>query len=314
MRCLRVSIFLLKGDYMRILSAIYLEKDGVEKEIHPREITARNYENKLKGKLYCPTENCPARISFSRGKTVHFRTWRFDEHLRNCLYYFDRIPMSLGRNTTNTISVDITYDRRQNALQDAFVKMNLSEEEKEILQKNRAASGARKRERAVTITKRNATSFQMVLFDGDLYEDELLHRRRNISKRFVDEIAISDIGEIRLIMGKVKNSKKEGEVAEIVIENNKETITVVFEEAFVAEPLNRSYLNKFWAIERLLDQLGQVQFTGIGDVRENVRLNRLELAIYTGTDFRINNLDMFVLAGRYTRADLEEGYLLRVSN
>ncbi|WP_318617059.1 hypothetical protein [Sporosarcina sp. YIM B06819] len=42
---------------MRILSAIYLEKDGVKKEIHPKEITARTYENEIKGKLYCPTEN-----------------------------------------------------------------------------------------------------------------------------------------------------------------------------------------------------------------------------------------------------------------
>ena len=104
---------------MRILSAIYSGKDGVRKEVHPREITTRIYENELKGKLYCPTENCSARISFSNDKTA-----------------------------------------------------------------------------------------QMVLFDGDLYEDEIIHRRRNISKRFVDEITASDIGEIRLIMGKVKSIKQ----------------------------------------------------------------------------------------------------------
>ena len=291
---------------MRILSAIYLDKDGVTKEIHPREITARIYENKLKGKLYCPTENCPAKISFSSGKTAHFRTWRFDEHSRDCLFYFDRIPMSLGRNTTNIISVEITYNRRQNALQDAFVQMNLTEEEKEIRQKNRAATGARKKERAVTNARRNESSIQMVLFEGDLYEDELLLRRRNISKRFVDEITSSDIGEIRLIMGNLKSIQQLGEVAEMVIENNKETITVVFEEAFTAERLNSSYLKKFWSIERLADQHGQVQFTGIGDVRENVRRNRLELAIYMGSDFRVNNWDMFVLAGRFAREDLVE--------
>lgn len=291
---------------MRILSAIYLDKDGVEKEILPREITARIYENELKGKLYCPTENCPAKISFSSRKTAHFRTWRFDEHSRDCLFYFDRIPMSLGRNTTNIISVEITYNRRQNALQDAFVQMNLTEEEKEIRQRNRAATGARKKERAVTNAKRNASSIQMVLFDGDLYEDELLLRRRNISKRFVDEITSSDIGGIRLIMGNVKSIQQLGEVAELVIENNKETITVVFEEAFTAERLNSSYLKKFWSIERLVDQQGQVQFTGIGDMRENVRRNRLELAIYMGSDFRVNNWDMFVLAGWFAREDLKK--------
>lgn len=292
---------------MRILSAIYLAKDGVKKEIHPREITTRIYENELKGKLYCQTENCPARISFSGGKKAHFRTWRFDDHSSECLFYFDRIPMNLGRHTTNIISVEIAFGRRQNALQDAFIQMNLSEEEKEILQKNRDESGKRTKKRAVTIDKRNATSVQMVLFDGELYEDEVIHHRRNISKRFVDEITTSDIGEIRLIMGKVKSSGRLGEVAEIIIENNKEAITVVFEEAFIAEPLNRSYLNKFWTIERSLGQLAQVQFTGIGEVRENVRMNRLELVIYAGTDFRINNRDMFVLAAQFAREDLESG-------
>ena len=292
---------------MRILSAIYAADDGVEKEVYPREITPRIYENELKGKLYCPTENCPARISFSSGKTAHFRTWRFDEHSSDCIFYFDRIPMNLGWNTTNTISVEITFDRRQNALQDAFIQMNLTEEEKETLRRDRAASRGRTKKRAVTAAKKNTTSMQLVLFDGELYEDELAHRRRNISKRFVDEITESDIGEIRLVMSEVKNIKLLGEVAEIIIEYNNEIITVVFEEAFTAEPLNSSYLNKFWSIKRLLDRLEQIQFTGIGDVRKNAKTNRLELVIYAGTDFKINNTDMFRLAAQFAREDLEPG-------
>ena len=53
----------------------------------------------------------------------------------DCLYYFDRIPMNLGRNTTDTISVEIPHARRQNALDDAYIQMNLSDEEKKALQK-----------------------------------------------------------------------------------------------------------------------------------------------------------------------------------
>ena len=292
---------------MRILSAIYLVNDGVKKEIHPSEITPRVYENELKGKLYCLTENCPARISFSSGKTAHFRTWRFDTHSSNCIFHFDRIPMNLGRNTTNTISVEINFARRQNALEDAYKQMNLTEEEREAQLKNRTNPGKRRKQRAVTLVKRNATSIQLVLFDGALFEDERIHRRRNIYKRFVDQITASDIGEIRLIMGKVQSSKQLGVAAEITIENNKEVITVVFEEAFVAEPLNRSYLNKFWSIERLLHQFTQVQFTGIGDIRRSKRTNRVELVIYAGTDFRINNRDISALATQYTIENIRLG-------
>lgn len=290
---------------MRILSAIYSADDGVKREIHPREITPRIYENELKGKLYCPTENCPARISFSSGKTAHFRTWRLDEHSSECIFYFDRIPMNLGWSITNTISVEISFDRRQNALRDAFRQMNLTEEEKEALRRDRAASRARTKKRAVVAAKTNRTSMQMVLFDGELNEDELVHRRRNISKRLVDEITESDIGEIRLVMGRVKSIQQFGEVAEIIIEYNHQIITVVFEEAFTAEPLNSSYLNKFWSIGRLLERQAHIQFTGIGDIRKNIKTNRLELVIYAGTDFKVNDTDMFRLAARFMREDLD---------
>ena len=65
--------------------------------------------------------------------------------------------------------------------------------------------------------------------------------------------------KVRLVMGKVKNSTEVGDVAEIIVENNNQVITVVFEEAFIAEPLNRSYLNKFWSINQLLNQQLPVQ-------------------------------------------------------
>lgn len=102
----------------------------------------------------------------------------------------------------------------------------------------------------------------------------------------------------------MKSVKEVEEVAEIVVVYNNEIITVVFEETFIAERLNRSYLNNFWAIERLLSRGNQVLFTGIGDVRKNSRTNRLELVIYMGADFKVNNIDMSSLAARFAREDL----------
>jgi len=280
------------------MSAIYFEDNGVKKEIQLRKVTSHAYKNKLKGKLCCPMKDCPARISFSGGKYPHFKTWRFDKHSVDCLYYFDRIPMSLGRNTTDAISVEIPHARRRNALDDAYIQMNLSDEEKKDLQKSR--SNTRTNTREITKAKVNEKSVQLVLFDGGLYEDEQIHSRRNISKRFVDEITELDLDKIRLVMGKVKNSLEVGDVAEIVVENNDQVITVVFEEAFTAEPLNRSYLNKFWSINQLLNQHLPVQFTGIGDIRKKVGKNRLELVILAGTDFRIDGGDMSTLATQLT--------------
>jgi hypothetical protein len=281
---------------MRIMSAFYRNDNGFEKEIHLEEVTTHVYTKKLKRKIFCPTENCTARISYSGGRYPHFRTWRYDQHSVNCPYYYDRVPINLGRNVTDIVSVEISYNRRQNALNDAYIQMNLSVEEREALRNSR--SKPRDRVREITHRKDSVKAEQLVLFDSELYEDELMFRRRNISKRLVDGITASDIGEIRLVMGKIASNLEDGSTAEIVVENNNKVIVVVFEESFTADPYNSSYLNKFWAIDQVLNREQVVQFTGIGDIRKNTRSKRLELVIHAGTDFRINNRDMSALAAQ----------------
>lgn len=290
---------------MRILSAVlYLGDDRKMKEITLSDVTSSIYENKFKGNLYCPSNNCSAKISYSGGKRAHFKTWRMDEHSEECIFHFDRIAISIGSNTTDMVNVEIPFSRRQNALEEAFRLMNLSPEERAV-QRNNSDFQSRDKERAIIKTKRNVSSVQMVLFDGEEYDKQLVLRRTYIYKRLVDDITISDIGKIRLIMGYAVRIKSTGEVAEIIVENNRHSITVVFEEAFKFERLNSSYLNKFWAIERLKEESGSVQFTGIGEVRKNSATGRLELVIYLGSDFKVNNKDMSSLATQLKLKDLE---------
>ncbi|WP_153721074.1 hypothetical protein [Sporosarcina cascadiensis] len=290
---------------MRILSAVYVADDGIKKELILRDITSFIYEDQLKGKLYCPSENCKARISYSRGKKAHFRTWRMDEHSNECIFRFDRIALNTGVNTTETINVEIPYSRKQKALQEAFRIMNLSEEER-AAQSSNTDSKPRSRERVITRSKKSVTGMQMVLFDGEEYDHQLLKPRTYIWKRLVDEITLKDIGEIRLVMGNVVSVRKIGEVAELVVEHNNQSIKVVFEEAFIAERLNSSYLNKFWTIERLMKETGNVQFTGIGDIRKKSVVEVPELVIYHGSDFKVNNIDMSSLAVQFVRRNFEE--------
>lgn len=278
------------------MSAFYRDENGNEKEIHLGELTTHIYNSNFKGKLYCLTGDCKSRISFSGGRYPHFRTWRYDQHSEKCPYYYDRVPVNLGRNVTDMLSIEISYNRRQNALNDAYIQMNLSEKELVELRNSRSSPKAKVRE--ITTRKKSVKGEQLVLFDGDLYEDELTFRRRNISKRLVDGITESDIGEIRLVMGTISYSLEEGNIAQIVVKNNDKQITVVFEESFTADPYNSSYLNKFWAINQVLEREQVVQFTGIGDVRKNTRSKRLELVIHAGTDFRINNRDMSAVASQ----------------
>lgn len=289
---------------LRILSTIYLAGDGTKTEITLRDITSTIYENKFKGNLYCPSKNCSAKISYSRGRKAHFKTWRMDKHSNDCIFQFDRIAMNTGENTTNTINVEIPSDRKQNALAEAFRMMNLSDEEI-AASHNNSTLKPRIKQRAITGSKKNVTGMQMVLFEGEEFDDQLVKPRAYICKRLVDEIRKTDIGKVRLVMGSVVNVKSVNEVAEIVVENNNQRIKVVFEEAFIAERLNSSYLNKYWSIERLMKETDSVQFTGIGDVRMKSIAESPELVIYHGSDFKINNIDMSSLAAQFTRRDIE---------
>ena len=289
---------------LRILSAIYLADDGTKSEITLRDITSTIYENKFKGNLYCPSENCSAKISYSRGKKAHFKTWRMDKHSSDCIFQFDRIAMNTGENITSTVHVESPSDRKQNALAEAFRMMNLSDEEIAAIHTNSTLK-PRIKQRAITGSKKNVTGMQMVLFEGEEFDDQLVKPRAYICKRLVDEIRKTDIGKVRLVMGNIVGVKSVDEVAEIVVENNNQRIKVVFEEAFIAERLNSSYLNKYWSIERLMKETDNVQFTGIGDVRMKSIAESPELVIYHGSDFKINNKDMSSLAAQFTRRDIE---------
>ncbi|MDV6379000.1 hypothetical protein ORD22_12330 [Sporosarcina sp. GW1-11] len=289
---------------MSILSAIYLAVDGTKTEILLSDITATMYENKLKRNLYCPTENCPARIIFSGGKKAHFRTWRLDKHSSDCEFQFDRIPENIGVNTTGTINVEIPHSRRQKALQEAFRIMNLSEEDLKPHLGNSPIK-PRNKKRTITIAKKNVTGAQLVLFEGEEYDHQLVKPRTYICKRFVDEIKEMDIGKIRLVMGYVVGIRSVGVVSEIQVGHNNQLITAVFEEAFISDRFNSSYVNKFWSIERLRKETGSIRFTGIGEIRKNAATKRMELAIYRGSDFKVDNIDMSNLASQFTIRDLK---------
>ncbi len=84
-------------------------------------------------------------------------------------------------------------------------------------------------------------------------------------------------------------------VAEIIVGHQQEEIKVVFEERFKKEPLNRSYLNKFWAIKELLSVKKVVVFNGVGEISED-RLGSYELSISLGSDIHLNGEDLYNIA------------------
>ena len=138
----------------------------------------------------------------------------------------------------------------------------------------------------------------MTLYDGHLLEEDALVKGKAIRKKFVDELTMKDVGQVRLVIGYIDSMELVDSVAELVIQYNDIQVKVVYPEAFIKERLNRSYLNKFDAIYKVLESEQPATFTGIGEIQVNDE-QTMELIIYTGADFKINNTDLSLLAKRY---------------
>lgn len=281
---------------MRIVEARFIQGDNIE-VIPLSNMTTRDYENIYQGNLYCPTQNCNARIVYSGGLRPHYRTWNHDNHTRGCIHEFERLPIRRGTYTDETLSVDIGYDRRQNALKEAVKLLNMTDEEIEH-ERERRAGYRNNRPRPTTAIGQSSTGANVVstLAGGDTSETAIGIRGRNLSKRYVDGISRSDIGEVRLVMGELVGIDSINVVANLYLLRNNVQLKVVFEEAFIAEPSNARYLNNFRIIEMYLDSYMEVQFVGIGEIRLNARTGEYELVIYQGSDFKVDGDDLLSLA------------------
>lgn len=278
---------------MRILNGRYL-LDGAEKIIHLSDMNRQKYKRRFKGKLYCPTEGCPALLSYSGGEKPHFKTWRRQQHSEGCIYNVHRELAGIEEGFLEDKTLTISGNRKQNALREAARLFTKPEEDNEAVKDKVSV----KRVRVQGTNERRNKHVQMTLYDGDLLEDDTLVKGKAIRKKFVDEIKQRDVGQVRLVLGFIQKAVAAGEVADLYIEHNDAMLKVIYPEEFMRERLNSSYLNKFISISKALEAGEVLTFTGVGDIGMNERGEK-ELVIYSGADFKINSLDLSVFAKKY---------------
>lgn len=275
---------------MRIPSARYITEDDI-KIITIKEITKKKYEAIYKGNLYCPTDHCMAKLSYCSGPKAHYKTWRHSNHSSNCIYRLERTGRKFVLGHKNVITMNISNERKYNALTRAYKSMvQLDTDDSELNKLKPTANQSPKKEGEI-----KDQTVQMKLFGGELNDgDEQLKGKKLLSK-FVNAISSTDIGQVRLIKGFVKDVELIDSVAEIIVGYEDADIKIVFEESFKKEPLNKSYLDKFWAIKELLTIQKVVVFNGVGEVRED-QLGKYELSVSLGSDIRLNGEDLYNIA------------------
>lgn len=276
---------------MRIPKARYITEDDI-KMVTLNEITKKKYDAIYKGKLFCPTDNCSAKVSFCSGQKAHYKTWRFSNHSQDCIYHLNRNGRRTVIGSTPAITMNISKTRIQDALSRAYKSM-VEVDGRELIQP--LNNKLKKNDSPTTNGAVKEQSFQLKLFGGDIDEESSHYKGKKLLSRWVHLIAPNDVGQVRLIKGYVKDIELLDSAAEIIIGSNNEEMKVVFEERFRKEPLNKSYLNKFWAIKEMLNHYKEIYFTGVGEVRED-RNGKYELSIFMGASFKLNNEDLYNIA------------------
>ncbi|PEM33026.1 hypothetical protein CN617_00505 [Bacillus wiedmannii] len=280
---------------MAILSAIYI--DGEEKrEYKKSEIDTSLYNNHLKGKLYCPTPNCQARLIFNSGLRSYLKTWNNDNHIEGCIHGFDRVKGRIGVDTSHFINVELSSERKKRALKEAFAMYTMTEEEKEKRQNKKT----KKKNTPTTVTKQTKPASKVVMAGGvdEATSLQVGVRGPNLSKRTVDMLKEKDTGQTRLLIGIIKDVilDTQGTATIIVVENNMQ-VCVRFEEAFREGSPN--YLGLFHHIKTYISTAKNVVFTGIGEIRKQEENDYFDFSIFNGRDFEIDRMDLRVLANPY---------------
>ncbi|MED4069580.1 hypothetical protein [Priestia megaterium] len=282
---------------MAILSAIYI--NGTERrEYKKSEIDANLYDNYLKGHLYCPTENCNARIVFNSGVPNYLRTWSKDDHIEGCIHEFKRVKGRIGIDTSYFINVELSSKRKKRALKEAFSMYTMTEEERKEDKKKKS----RKKTTPTTTGKKTRPSTNIVVNGEGVSEGEASRvgvRGPNLSKRTADTLKEKDEGETRLLLGIIKEVvlDDKGTANIVVIENNTK-VHVKFEEAFRANSPN--YLGLFHYLQRYISEVNDVVFAGIGEVNILKNNDHYTFSIFYGEDFEVNKMNLLNLSVKYS--------------
>ncbi|WP_139217070.1 hypothetical protein [Salibacterium halotolerans] len=275
-----------------ILSAIYSNK-GIEKEYSVREITKELYHKTLRGHLFCPTPGCNARIVYNSGLTPYFKTWKMDNHIEECLHYFDRENRKSGVNTEDLMNVELSVDRKKRAMKEALKLYNMTAEEKA------KQSGKSTKRNPKTQGKKNNIATRPVLKDGE--NEEIVKnegvRGPNLLKRPVSTLQEKDEGQTRLVIGVLKNVNDSNKGTSILIEDSGKELYLVFEEVFrVNSP---EYLGLFHHLEKYQtskDQEDTIIITAVGQIRKSKSYDGFESSVFYGRDLEIDGIDLRILA------------------
>ncbi|WP_342599815.1 hypothetical protein MHB48_01410 [Psychrobacillus sp. FSL H8-0483] len=286
---------------VKIFDSIYVN-NGQKIVLDLKNITPKGYTEKYRRKLFCSTEGCNAKLSFvaKSGNRSYLRTWRYNLHSKHCPHFLDKEEGEMGSRRTN-VQIGVVYGDQMNRSQkEAFELEVLSEEERVKRLENKSRH---KNKRKLTRGRRTSEqlTIHMILDPSKLTEDFPKLKAR-LYKRDVDTLKKSDLGQARMLIGRIQSVEYSARNVIVRIFKNDTYMNVKFEEAFFASA--PTYINMFPYIQRFSEENDSVIFCATGEVRKNMENDEFELIVFNKEGLLIHGMTLPSLVASYATQQL----------
>lgn len=271
---------------MSIYEAIYKSAE-TEEMITVSNIEQHENFTDVKKNLYCTYHGCIARLSYvPKGKVrAHFKTWPKEDHIQDCVDYFDRVATANKQKSVATSTMELSEKHVKNVLD------NLRKKRREEAEgKGRPKSGNTKKPRPrVNPDSGENTTLNIVPTtapDADLASGENNVREPSVRNRSLINLTVDDLGWTRSIEGYIQSVEVSDNRVVLQLQDYNNTFGVYFEEFFFDNaPVN--FGRYFQDLKILVNKNGEYLFSGVGLIEQ--RNDQYCMLVNRGNDFRIDD-------------------------
>jgi hypothetical protein len=255
---------------MPIFEAIY-RSNGTEETVTVNDIEKHPNFNHVKNNLFCTYKGCSARLLYvPKGKVrAHFKTWPKNDHIPDCIDYFERVTALKKPKTLATSTMELSDKHIKNVLK------NLKRKRRGNFNLGKPKPNNKKRQipRVTPLSEEELTLNVVPTTgsDADLASGEGNIKEPSVRNRTLINLTDDDVGFARSVEGYIHTVKVDDKRAVLELKDGGHSFKVYFEENFFNDaPV--SFLGYFKTLKLLIDKNQTYLFSGVGEI---VRRNKI---------------------------------------
>ncbi|MDO3408392.1 hypothetical protein QWJ34_01275 [Saccharibacillus sp. CPCC 101409] len=251
---------------MQIYEAIYRNEE-FEEVVSILSIEAHPEFHEVRKNLYCTYENCKAKLEYvPKGKRkAHFKTWPKQNHVKECIDYFEREKKARSERGSATATMLISDKHISDILND--IKRNRNKKE----QITTTGPRTKKEKKNVVIDPSQSPEggVRVVPTTGSDADDIVLEgkgKEPSVKRKTLSLLSEEDIGMTRALYNvSVDSVDVSNDRVVVTVSDNKKTCSVYFEEFFFSSaPVG--FLNRFKRLKEIAELDKSLEFTCVGSV------------------------------------------------